>query len=850
MAVLAASCALREASGSSGTRSVRISWGNASSRTILPAHLPQNMTYDVTLTPFDSSAKTVSHTSITDTSVVDSDLAPCAYSILVEGKNSAGNVVAKASGEISARADNGQDVVCMTLSYITDEGTGSAHLSFDFSNAADLSVDSVSVGLIAPDRTSSTYSLTGTKNVFPFTLDSVKSGLYQVLITATAGNKTAVRSENLYVFRNVDTDASLSISPAEFIGVPLSLAGSVTTLAGVGTSYADGQGCSATFVPSAIPQGQDFSRQYRMYMASDGTNNYVSDYFHHVIRRIDQSGNVTTYAGTPGVPGNVNGALLSASFDTPQGIAYYGGKLYVADTFNRLIRVIDINSGVVSTLRDLNLSDSYYPCALTTDGTYLYAVETDFKSTTSYRIMKITISGDAATTLNLSGGLSNPYGIAVIGSTLYVPYQYCRPNYSVCYIAKIVLNGNTGTVNLVAGSTSSRGTTDAALTSSTFTSINGIAADGTDLLVSDNNVSKYSIRKIWLGENKVTTIFTGNAANNTYGEMGSISVDSNSYYVVNDTDVRIVKISRADNSAALLAGSRSSGLVPVAGASGTAIRFAVASTIAADSGYVYVEESDFNRFRKINIASGIESDPWVGEFSITGGYQDGPGSTALFNSPGCMQVVGKALYVYDSGNKAIRRIDLATDMVSTFVGPSAGFTAVTAMASDGKDLYVIDSGNLKKIDLTTAAVASLGPILLSSVSGFVTDGINVYCIGSTDHDLVYHFTLTNIKSSELFAGGAVSYADGIGGAAGFGPGCNSLISDGTYLYLSDPWNRCVRKIRIATQEVSTIAGNRLTPGLVNGTGTGARFVLPEAIASDGKSIFVLDELDETVQKIQ
>ena len=78
-------------------------------------------------------------------------------------------------------------------------------------------------------------------------------------------------------------------------------------------------------------------------------NLFVADTLNHVIRRISEDGNVTTIAGTPGVFGMRNGAAGTAAFDSPMGIVVCpAGRIFVADTGNHLIRVIE--NGEVRTL--------------------------------------------------------------------------------------------------------------------------------------------------------------------------------------------------------------------------------------------------------------------------------------------------------------------------------------------------------------------------------------------------------------------------------------------------------------------------------------------------------------------
>ena len=75
---------------------------------------------------------------------------------------------------------------------------------------------------------------------------------------------------------------------------------------------------------------------------------YVADSLNHVIRRVSPDGYTTTIAGMPQVYGYRDGSARSALFDTPKGIAIASdGRIFVADTGNHLIRVIE--NGVVRT---------------------------------------------------------------------------------------------------------------------------------------------------------------------------------------------------------------------------------------------------------------------------------------------------------------------------------------------------------------------------------------------------------------------------------------------------------------------------------------------------------------------
>ncbi|MEO7672843.1 MAG: hypothetical protein ABIU09_02050, partial [Pyrinomonadaceae bacterium] len=75
----------------------------------------------------------------------------------------------------------------------------------------------------------------------------------------------------------------------------------------------------------------------------------VADTGSHTIKRIDKSGAVAIVAGTEGKFGDVDGAVSSARFNAPVGVAVRDdGAIIVADTYNDKIKVIQ--GGEVKTL--------------------------------------------------------------------------------------------------------------------------------------------------------------------------------------------------------------------------------------------------------------------------------------------------------------------------------------------------------------------------------------------------------------------------------------------------------------------------------------------------------------------
>jgi len=198
----------------------------------------------------------------------------------------------------------------------------------------------------------------------------------------------------------------------------------VSTLAGTGVNgYANGIGHAAIF---DAPLGA----------VSDGTNLYVADSANHAIRKIViATGEVTTLAGSGSV-GSANGVGTAASFNTPSSVVIDGANLYVADTYNNLVRKIDIATATVSTLAGSGAATPLNgtgttasfksPVALALDGGNLYV------SDNNSEIRKIVLATGAVTTfagatkfgyaegIGTAALFNAPLSMVVIAGHLYV----------------------------------------------------------------------------------------------------------------------------------------------------------------------------------------------------------------------------------------------------------------------------------------------------------------------------------------------------------------------------------------------------------------------------------------------
>ncbi len=95
--------------------------------------------------------------------------------------------------------------------------------------------------------------------------------------------------------------------------------------------------------------GDDVRLQHPLGLFSTGDKLLIADTYNHKIKELDpRQQKVKTLFGT-GKPGQADGA--SPSFYEPGGLSLANGKLYVADTNNHAIRVVDLKTKTAATLR-------------------------------------------------------------------------------------------------------------------------------------------------------------------------------------------------------------------------------------------------------------------------------------------------------------------------------------------------------------------------------------------------------------------------------------------------------------------------------------------------------------------
>ncbi len=115
----------------------------------------------------------------------------------------------------------------------------------------------------------------------------------------------------------------------------------ITTVAGTGTIGFSGDGGTATAAELTYPSYVVFD---------DSDNMYICDQNNNRIRKVTQSGIISTIAGTGTASyGGDGGAATMAQLSAPSGITFALGELYIADGGNNRIRKIS-PTGIICTI--------------------------------------------------------------------------------------------------------------------------------------------------------------------------------------------------------------------------------------------------------------------------------------------------------------------------------------------------------------------------------------------------------------------------------------------------------------------------------------------------------------------
>ena len=264
--------------------------------------------------------------------------------------------------------------------------------------------------------------------------------------------------------------------------------------------------------------------------------------------------------------------------------------------------------------------------------------------------------------------------------------------------------------------------------------------------------------------------------------------------------------------------------------------------------------------------------------SGAGRTTDGIGSAAEFAAPaGSVLLPSGMLVVTEVAGSVLRRVNPSNGQVVTYSGAplpgyadsaqtrSAAYRAPRGMAIDRDgNVYVADTGNhvIRRIDAFSGAVSTWagtgqsgfqdGPaasVRFASPEGVAVDAAGNVYVADTGNHVIRRIAADRTVTTVAGAAGVAGFANGAPSSARFRAPAGIAVDASGQLYVSDSQNGAIRMINLSGQ-VLTLAGNGV-PGDADGTGSGARLSSPTAIVVDSSyMLYVADSGNHKIRTVQ
>ena len=426
----------------------------------------------------------------------------------------------------------------------------------------------------------------------------------------------------------------------------------------------------------------------------------------------------------------------------------------------------------------------------------------------------------------------------------------------------------------------------------------GVAVNSTgDVFIADSTNNR--IRKVD-GRTGVTITIagTGRAGMGGDGELATaadldnptaVIVDVAGDLLIGDTFNGLIR--KVDSSTGIITTVAGGGEFDFLGEGGPAteayIGFLAPGGIATDPTrqLLYISDIFFNRVRKVDLASDIITTFAGGGRPPDGVGDGGPGVSAAFDEPGGIALDGDGnLFVADHNNHRVRRVDVVTDVITTVAGSGleafsgdGGAASAASLAGpiglsfdhDG-DLFIVDSynGRVRRVEADTQLISTVagnggfdfsgdgGPATeaeLSSPESIAVDAAGNLFIADTENSRVRRVDNKTNFMITLAGSGQTSALndDGPATVANLSSPEDIAVDSAGNLYITDSGHIRVRKVDV-NQTISTVAGggdpdDELGDG---GPATNAEFcsIVGIAVDHDG-NVFVADFCDHRVRRV-
>ena len=287
---------------------------------------------------------------------------------------------------------------------------------------------------------------------------------------------------------------------------------------------------------------------------------------------------------------------------------------------------------------------------------------------------------------------------------------------------------------------------------------------------------------------------------------------------------------------------------------------------------LFISDSNHNRIILSTLEGEVRQVIGSGEV----GFANGDFRIASFDHPQGMALDGDVLYVADTENHAIRRVDLAGGKVETVAGTgrqargfgkggdalSTDLSSPWDLALHDGTLYIAMAGihQLWSLDLEAKQVRPYagngreapvdGPLLTASLdqpSGITTDGKVLYFADSEASairtaDLNDSGRVSTIVGQDLFVFGDV---DGTGDAVRLQHPIGIHFHDGV-LYIADTYNNKIKRVFPQTRSVLTMLGTG-EPGYLDDEANQALFHEPGGVSVAAGKLYVADTNNHAIR---